>query len=100
MNYDDFRWAKEVLGISIPTTYKKIKKIYKDTVKQVHPDSSELSPETAAGETAKLNKAYDILRTYCENYRIDFSEKEFYTQVDEAVMHKRFYQDIYKKKTD
>ena len=85
--------AKEVFGITIPSSYKKIRKRYKELMKTLHPDISVLPEKDASAESAKVNSAYEILKSYCENYRMDFSEKEFYRQVDEANLDKRFFQD-------
>jgi len=98
LTYEEFAKAKDVFGITIPASYKKISKRYKDLMKALHPDVSELIPDEAESRSAKVNSAYEILKNYCENYRMDFSEKEFYRQVDEANLDKRFFQDHRQKK--
>lgn len=93
MNYEEFEWAKKIFGISIPIPYKKVEKKYKEKIREAHPDVSALPKEEAEKKSTDLNKAFSILREYCLNYRIDFSEQEYFKQHPEERMQRGFLND-------
>ncbi|RMG80545.1 MAG: molecular chaperone DnaJ [Bacteroidetes bacterium] len=84
MDYSDLKWALEVLGITL--NFKKIKDKYKKLIKENHPDLNKGKEKEAQENTARINRAFEILSEYHDNYKMDFSEDEFYKQYPEALM--------------
>lgn len=93
MTYDDLKWALKIFDIDIPMSYKKIKARHKQLMKQYHPDVSELPKDIAIKKSAEVNKAYEFLKLYCEDYKINFSKEEFYNQNPEARLKEMYAND-------
>ena len=79
--------ALEELGLPSMVSWRDIKERYRMLSKKYHPD--------AGGDEekmARLNRAYEILKTYIENYRFSFSEEEILKQFpyDEYINKFRF----------
>jgi len=76
LEYSDFDKALTTLGIVAKTDRKTLHKLYLSLSKEFHPDAQN-------GDTAKfqeINDAYQLIKTYMENYRFDFDEAEFKKQ--------------------
>jgi len=67
--------ALEFMQIPPLSSIKDIKRQYKILSKKYHPDIT--GDETMMH---KLNESYDILMTYCENYKFTFDEYEIKKQ--------------------
>lgn len=93
MKFEEFEWAKKIFGITIPITLKRLEKKYKERIREVHPDVSDLPPEESKRQSAELNQAFKILKEYCLNYRIDFTEEEYFRQHPEERMQRGFFND-------
>jgi len=79
--------ALEILQLPNLITKDDIKKQYRYLSKKVHPDlgGDEFSQE-------RINRAYDILMDYIDNYRYSFSDEEIKQQlpgVDYAIKFKQ-----------
>jgi DnaJ-class molecular chaperone len=71
----EFEKALKVLGLTSFVTYSEIKLKYRELSKKYHPDFG--------GDKEKmdrLNKAFNLLKEYIENYRFTFSEEELQKQ--------------------
>lgn len=76
LEYSDFEKALTTLGVVAKTDKKTLHKLYLSLSKEFHPDAPN-------GDTAKfqaINDAYQLVKTYMENYRFDFDEAEFKKQ--------------------
>ncbi|NLY03575.1 MAG: J domain-containing protein [Campylobacter sp.] len=86
MDYQDFKKAVEIFNISTKLTHSDLKKKYRKLSKEFHPDHD--------GDKEKfqnLNKAYEILSNYVENFKFEFDESEFKTQFPLANFDSRFW---------
>ncbi len=73
--YNDLREAIKILKLLSYSDNKDLKRKYKEISKQTHPDAG-----GSAEEFAKLQRAYEIVKDYIENYKYDFSKEEYYKQ--------------------
>ncbi|ARU48833.1 DnaJ domain-containing protein [Sulfurospirillum diekertiae] len=76
LEYSDFEKALTTLGVVSKTDKKTLHKLYLSLSKEFHPDAPN-------GDTVKfqaINDAYQLVKTYMENYRFDFDEVEFKKQ--------------------
>jgi curved DNA-binding protein CbpA len=72
---DDIEWAREVLSLPPLSSLKELKAIYKNLQKNFHPD--------VIGENNRIrdiNRAYNIIKDYIENYRFRFNKDEILSQ--------------------
>lgn len=84
IDYDEFKKSIEILGLISLTTKNKVKKRYLELSKQYHPDMLE-------GDLIKfqeINKAYEILNFYMDNFRYTFTKEEFEDQFPFAISQK------------
>ena len=86
MTYLDLRAALRLFGFEDRVTLAQIKERFRVLAKVAHPDRDGGDP----GRMEQLNAAYAGLLNYCEQYRISFSEEEFYLQNDEARLRRQF----------
>ena len=71
----EFEKALKVMELTPFITYEEIKKRYRELSKKYHPD---FGGDKKMME--KLNKSYELLKNYIENYRFTFSEDEISKQ--------------------
>ena len=67
----EFEEALEFMGLSPFVTFDEIKKRYLELSQKFHPDKG-----GDINDMQKLNKYYNFLKSYIENYRFTFSEEE------------------------
>lgn len=79
MTYEELRWALSKLKIPPLSTYKEIKALYRRSAKINHPDRVGSKSEVMS----ELNRAYEIISEYIENYRFYFTIEEFENQFPE-----------------
>ena len=92
MTHKDLLEAIEVLGLPKQSSLKEIKRCHHTLVKQHHPDSDgkgDGNPDTIR----KINAAYKLLRSYCDNYRFSFDHDTFLLQNPEERIREQFYND-------
>ena len=92
MTYKDLIEAIDVLGLPKQASLKEIKRRHRQLVKEHHPDSNgqkEENPETIR----KINAAYELLRSYCDNYLFSFDHDTFMLQNPEERIREQFYSD-------
>jgi len=87
MTYQDLKAALETFRLTERATLQQIKERHRSLVKQHHPDQTGGACRT---EMQKINAAYALLRSYCENYRYAFTEAEFLEQVPEERLRRQF----------
>lgn len=90
MAYDELVAALELFGLRDHATLGEIRRRHRQLVKEHHPDHNPDSDDTTI---RKINRAYEILRTYCSNYRYTFSLEEYLQQNPEERMRHQFYDD-------
>jgi len=78
--------ALETLGLPPLVTREEIKKRYRRLAKKYHPDRC----GGASEEMEAINRAYDILMRYVENFRFRFDEEEFARNCPEEHHAKQF----------
>ena len=92
MTHKDLLEAIKILGLSKQASLKEIKQRHRQLVKQHHPDSNsegDENPETIR----KINAAYKLLRSYCDNYSFSFDHDTFLLQNPEERIREQFYAD-------
>lgn len=90
MTFDELKLSLAQLGLPERATLAEIKNRYRSLVKKAHPD-------TGVGSDAetfrRLHAAYRIVMAYAAEYKISFSEEEFYEQNPEERLRKQFLDD-------
>jgi hypothetical protein len=90
MTYADLQEALRVLGIGERATLKEIKARHRELVKRHHPDAG---TSTEPDAIRLINAAHRIVEEYISDYRISFTEAEFYEQNPEARLWQQFADD-------
>ncbi len=68
--------AKTLLGLREKSSLKEIKLKYKNLMKKWHPDKHKNDVEKATKMSMKINEAYEIILSYCNNYEYSFDEEK------------------------
>jgi len=76
ISYTDFTQAVETLGLISLSSKQKVRKRYLELSKKHHPDM----PKGDMVKFQSINKAYEILSFYMDNFRYTFSKDEFEDQ--------------------
>jgi DnaJ-class molecular chaperone len=84
ITFDEFKKSVEILGLISLTTKSKVKKRYLELSKTYHPDM----PQGDLVKFQEINKAYEILSFYMDNFRYTFSKEEFEDQFPFGVSQK------------
>jgi len=77
---EEIEWARRVLNLPPLSSIKDLKSIYKNLQKEFHPD--------IVGDNEHIrdiNKAYNIIKVFIENYRFRFSQDEILSQYPEHI---------------
>lgn len=74
--------ARKILGLGQTATLSEIKKHYNSLIKKYHPDviKSRGAPqesEDAELKIRQINEAYEIIMSYCQQYRYSFRKEDF-----------------------
>lgn len=69
--WKDIDRARRVLGVSEFATLQEIRTLFRNKLKQSHPDAG-----GDRNETRQIVEAWKVLRHYCENFRFRFNEDE------------------------
>ena len=75
--------ACEILDIAPLSTFSEITKKYKQKAKEIHSDVG-----GSDEKMQQLNEAYEIVKSYIQNYKFSFSEEEISRQFPEDFMRK------------
>jgi hypothetical protein len=87
MTYRELQEALAIFGLGERATLKQIKARHRVLAKTHHPDRGAESDPAAM---RRVNAAYRTLIAYCEGYRFNFSEAEFFEQVPEERLRRQF----------
>ncbi|MBW2010709.1 MAG: J domain-containing protein [Deltaproteobacteria bacterium] len=89
--YEKINWARTVLELPESATMGEIKEQQRKLVMKWHPDTCQEKKEFSEEMTGKINEAYKIIMTYCNNYAYSFSKEEIGKYLtDEEWWFKRF----------
>lgn len=86
MTYSDLQKALDSLKLYDRITYRQIKERYRELARNHHPDHGATDP----AKIAEINSAYELLCAYCESFRFQFTEEEFYRQNPAEHLRKQF----------
>ena len=91
-SFEELLKAKTLLGLRDKVTLKEIKHNYKALMRQWHPDKHPNNAKQATQMSAQINKAYEIVINYIDNYEYDFTEETLKkkTQTPQEWWHERF----------
>ncbi len=78
--------ALETLGLPPMISYIDLKKRYRQLSRKYHPDIVGNGNDAMA----RINRAYEILKKYMENYRFSFSEEEILRQFPHKEYQEKF----------
>jgi len=87
MDYIDIQNALEVLGLPNMIRKDDIKKRYRELALLYHPDRG---GESSSQKMDEINRAYDLLMEYIDNFRFAFDEDEFKKQNPSVAHNLRF----------
>ena len=73
-SFDELLKAKTLLGLRDKATLKEIKHNYKSLMRKWHPDKHPDNTKQATQMSADINRAYEIIMQYIENYEYDLGE--------------------------
>jgi len=81
ITYDEFEKAVETLRLIRLTSKENVRKNYLSLSKKYHPDM----PEGDAEKFKEINKAYEVLTLYMDNFRFALDKEEFKDQYPFSV---------------
>jgi len=87
MTYRELQEALALFGLGERATLKQIRSRHRALAKAHHPDRGEAADSQAM---QRVNAAYRLLLSYCDNYRFNFGEEEFLEQVPEERLRRQF----------
>ncbi len=87
MTYRELQEALAIFGLGDQATLKQIKARHRALAKAHHPDRGADNDPAAM---QRINAAYQLLLTYCTNYRFSFSEAEFLEQCPAERLRRQF----------
>ncbi|RME36857.1 MAG: molecular chaperone DnaJ [Deltaproteobacteria bacterium] len=92
-SYKEFVTALKTLGLTPEDrpTLADIRNRYRRRARKLHPDSAPQAEDAEA--IRQLTAAWRLVRSYCDTYRFNLSEEEFYRQNPEAHLLRQFDQD-------
>lgn len=81
MNLEDLNSKKvyqaaQTLNLRDKESLSEIRKKHRRLVKKWHPDQCQEDPEICKKKIKELNKAFEIIKKYCNNYLYSFAEAE------------------------
>jgi curved DNA-binding protein CbpA len=95
LTYNEFKEAVETLGLLSLSTKDDAKQRYLLLSKQFHPDNG-----GDKEQFLKINKAYNIIKTYIDNFRFSFDKDEFNKQFPFEIEKELLWIDNNKKTTN
>ena len=96
--FEDINNARRTLGLGETATLDEIKVAYRRLSLKYHPDKCADGDRQECEEMfKKINKANEILMSYCSSYRYSFAEKDVKRATGEDFVEdhtRRFYEDF------
>ncbi|KTB49036.1 DnaJ domain [Dehalogenimonas alkenigignens] len=86
-SFEEITKARLLLNLGEAATLKEIKSAYRRLSHRLHPDKQGEAPAMA-----RLNKAYETLMSYVEDYAYGFTEAEFFRRYPRAEHLDRFFE--------
>ena len=83
---EEIEEALEILGLPKMVTAEEVKHRYRELAKRYHPDR----PGGEAERMERIQRAYELLKAYMENFRYRFDEEEILRQFPEKGHAERF----------
>ncbi|MCD6386454.1 DnaJ domain-containing protein [Candidatus Sumerlaeota bacterium] len=83
ITFDMLEQARKTLGLGETASLSEIKKHYTSLIKKYHPDAIKSRGKAPDDEDAELkirqiNEAYEIIISYCHQYRYSFRQDDFH----------------------
>lgn len=91
-NIDEIKEALKVLEIGPQASLCQIRKKYKELLFQWHPDRCNDNKKLCNEKTRRINAAYKVLLSYCENYLFSFEEEALQNNVGSDSATKFWYE--------
>jgi len=74
LNFESINRARKILDLPQEATLQEIKQAYRSKVKKYHPDKT--GRKDYEEKMAQINRAYETLLRYIEEYRFSFREED------------------------
>ena len=87
MTYAELKQALALFGLSERATIRQIKDRHRELVRAHHPDATQAADDEVIRD---INRAYALLRSYCDAYRFNFGYDEFLEQNPEERLKSQF----------
>jgi DnaJ-class molecular chaperone len=99
ISFEDLDRARKILGLGIKATIDEIRQRYLSLTKQHHPDtgaSREENAEEEENDIRRINEAYEIVLSYCQQYNYSFREDDFMRDQEHPILRaqRRFKKDV------
>ncbi len=85
IGHEDIKMALKTLKLSVFISLRELKNHYFYLAKANHPDKN-----GNIDKMIEINEAYEILKTYMENYRFTFSDEEILKQLPQEEHARKF----------
>ncbi len=81
LNFAQIDAARKLLGLGEQATLTEIKKAYRQLCKKWHPDKNVAENDAPQQQVMQeINKAYEVLITFCRHYNYSFKKEDILTQ--------------------
>jgi len=75
-NFNEIEEARKLLGLGETATLKEIKSAFRVLAHRHHPDKLVGDDSTESETMKRLNRAYELLMDYCNEYHYSFKEED------------------------
>jgi len=86
LEQNKYKEAIEVLGLPLEFSLTELKKVYREKIKENHPDIANINKNT--DKIQAIKESYDLLNQYIQNYKISFRSKDIKLSPDEFLKRK------------
>jgi len=86
MDYEEFQKAVDTLGILTKLDQRGLKKNYLKLSKMYHPDMQNGNEQ----KFKEIKEAYELLKSYIDNYKFTFEKEEFLDQYPSFTNYKNW----------
>jgi len=85
--------ARKILGLGEEADREEVKNKYKDLMKKYHPDKTSPDNKEYLEKAKMVNWAYQIITSYCDEYRFSFCREEVERMNPDLKLNKQFEDD-------